>query len=63
MCVHAGVRAFVFACVGASVHACVCSFVYVDKKDNMMPDSQSSEPGLESPFGTVSKIGYFRSLH
>ena len=28
-----------------------------------MPDSQSSEPGFESPFATVSKIGYFRSLH
>ena len=28
-----------------------------------MPDSQSSEPGFESPFGTVSKIGHFRSLH
>ena len=27
------------------------------------PDSQSSEPGFESPFGTVSKIGHFRSLH
>ena len=28
-----------------------------------MPDSQSSEPGFESPFVTVSKIGHFRSLH
>ena len=28
-----------------------------------MPDSQSSEPGLEYPFATVSKIGHFRSLH
>ena len=28
-----------------------------------MPDSQSSEPGFESPFDTVSKIGHFRSLH
>ena len=28
-----------------------------------MPDSQSSEPGFESPFATVSKIGYFRSLN
>ena len=28
-----------------------------------MPDSQSSEPGFESPFATVSKIGHFRSLH
>ena len=27
-----------------------------------MPDSQSSEPGFESPFVTVSKIGHFRSL-
>ena len=26
------------------------------------PDSQSSEPGFESPFGTVSKFGHFRSL-
>ena len=28
-----------------------------------MPDSQSSEPGFESLFATVSKIGHFRSLH
>ena len=28
-----------------------------------MPDSQSSEPGFESLFVTVSKIGHFRSLH
>ena len=28
-----------------------------------MPDSQSSEPGFEPPFATVSKIGHFRSLH
>ncbi len=28
-----------------------------------MPDSQSSEPGFESHFATVSKIGHFRSLH
>ena len=28
-----------------------------------MPDSQSSEPGFESPFATVSTIGHFRSLH
>ena len=28
-----------------------------------MPDSQSSEPGFESLFVTVSKIGRFRSLH
>ena len=28
-----------------------------------MPDSQSSEPGFESPFATVSNIGHFRSLH
>ena len=28
-----------------------------------MPDSQSSEPGFESCFATVSKIGHFRSLH
>ena len=28
-----------------------------------MPDSQSSEPGFESSFATVSKIGHFRSLH
>ena len=28
-----------------------------------MPDSQSSEPGFESPFATFSKIGHFRSLH
>ena len=28
-----------------------------------MPDSQSSEPGFESPFATVSKIGHFSSLH
>ena len=27
------------------------------------PDTQSYEPGFESPFGTVSKIGHFRSLH
>ena len=27
-----------------------------------MPDSQSSEPGFESPFATVSKIAHFRSL-
>ena len=27
-----------------------------------MPDSQSSEPGFESPFAAVSKIGHFRSL-
>ena len=27
------------------------------------PDSQSNEPGFESPFATVSKIGHFRSLH
>ena len=27
------------------------------------PDSQSCEPGFESPFATVSKIGHFRSLH
>ena len=26
-----------------------------------MPDSQSSEPGFESPFATVSKIWHFRS--
>ena len=26
------------------------------------PDSQSSEPGFEPPFGTVSKFGHFRSL-
>ena len=26
-----------------------------------MPDSQSCEPGFESPFTTVSKIGRFRS--
>ena len=24
-----------------------------------MPDSQSREPGFESPFATVSKIGHF----
>ena len=28
-----------------------------------MPDSQSSEPGFESPFATVSKFGHFRFLH
>ena len=28
-----------------------------------MPDSQSSEPGFESLFVTVSKILHFRSLH
>ena len=28
-----------------------------------MPDLQSSEPGFESSFATVSKIGHFRSLH
>ena len=28
-----------------------------------MPDSQSREPGFESLFATVSKIGHFRSLH
>ena len=28
-----------------------------------MPDSQSSEPGFESPFATVSKNGHFRSRH
>ena len=28
-----------------------------------MPHSQSSEPGFESPFATVSKVGHFRSLH
>ena len=28
-----------------------------------MPDSQSSEPGFESLFVTVSEIGHFRSLH
>ena len=28
-----------------------------------MPDSQPSEPGFESLFVTVSKIGHFRSLH
>ena len=28
-----------------------------------MPDSQSSEPGFESCFATVSNIGHFRSLH
>ena len=28
-----------------------------------MLDSQSSEPGFESLFVTVSKIGHFRSLH
>ena len=28
-----------------------------------MPDSQSNEPGFESLFATVSKIGHFRSLH
>ena len=28
-----------------------------------MPDSQSGEPGFESLFVTVSKIGHFRSLH
>ena len=28
-----------------------------------MPDSQSSEPGFESRFVTVSKIGHFLSLH
>ena len=27
------------------------------------PDSQSSEPGFESPFATVSKIGHFHSLN
>ena len=25
-------------------------------------DLQSSEPGFESPFATISKIGHFRSL-
>ena len=28
-----------------------------------MPDSQSSEPGFEPRFATISKIGHFRSLH
>ena len=28
-----------------------------------MPDTQSSEPGFESLFVTVSKIAHFRSLH
>ena len=28
-----------------------------------MPDSQSREPGFEPSFATVSKMGYFRSLH
>ena len=28
-----------------------------------MPDSQSIQPGFESLFATVSKIGHFRSLH
>ena len=28
-----------------------------------MPDSQSREPGFESPFATGSKFGHFRSLH
>ena len=28
-----------------------------------MPDSQSSEPGFESPFATISKIGHFFYLH
>ena len=43
------------------------SATMVDGKNNFtvgrMPDSQSSEPGFESPFATVSKIGHFRSLH
>ena len=28
-----------------------------------MSDSQSSEPGFESPVGTISKIGHVRYLH
>ena len=28
-----------------------------------MPDSQSSEPGFESLFVTISKIGHFCSFH
>ena len=28
-----------------------------------MPDSQSKDPGFETPFATVSKIGHFCSLH
>ena len=33
------------------------------KLSGRMPDSQSSEPGFESLFVTVSKIGHVRSLH
>ena len=28
-----------------------------------MPDSQSSQPGFESIFATVARIGHFTSLH
>ena len=37
--------------------------VWLRDYSGRIPDSQSSEPGFELPFATVSKIGHFRSLH
>ena len=40
------------------------SLVYGTRQlSGRMSDSQSSEPGFESPFSTISKIGHFRYLH
>ena len=56
-----------------TIHGCCCNrkIHYIALKtlsearslSGRMPDSQSSEPGFESPFATVSNIGHFRSLH
>ena len=58
----------VYVC--ARVYTCEYVYVYVYvymerglQLSGRMPNSQSSEPGFESLFATVSKSGHFRSLH
>ena len=55
----------VLACMRgcACVHGYMCLCIFLYRLYRHMPDWQTSEPGFESPFATVSKIGHFRPLH
>ena len=50
-------NAFRFAVVPSLCSAWLCY------ERGRTPDSQSREPGFESPFAIVSEFGLFRSIH
>ena len=45
------------------VHVELFTFYGARQLSGRMLDSQPIEPGFESRFATVSKVGHFRSLH